>query len=112
MRSRILLSILAILALALSGCAARNARRMTAVMSSWAGQPIGNVIQAWGPPATVYENGNDTKSYVWTDSRTAQLPGRTHGNYVYPGASRTFTRYRLFVVSPSGTIVAWRHGER
>jgi len=93
-----------LLALSFFGCGWQ--KRMTMVMTSWTGHPVNEVIGVWGPPNTVYDNHDGTRSYVW--NTTTQYPSRTQGKYIYPGA--TFTHYWLFVVNTEGKIIGWRFG--
>jgi hypothetical protein len=108
----------------LVGCTGVYNRRMTQMMQPYLDRPVTAVVEAWGPPTTVYDEA-PYKVYVWHSSRTSgggtysqQIPtgGRdaagniqtktvVHGGNVY-----TSNTYRMFWVGADGNCVKYKFG--
>lgn len=67
---------IAILAVALAGCAA------SATMKEYVGQPLMQPVLKNGPPAASYDMGDGTRAFMWTQGRsyTAPATAMTTGN--------------------------------
>ena len=109
---------LLVLVITLAGCAARSNRQMTQEMNSRVGQNIAQVIDAWGPPSTVYDE-DQSKVYVWSSQNSFTTPGRsrtvTYGPGTtrernYPGVTITRNDYKMLWVDAGGTVTKWRIG--
>ncbi len=100
--------------LLLTACATRH-QRLAQTMPSWVGKPVAEVIQVWGPPSTVYDDGPG-KVYVWHEHVVRTVGGG--GGRVRPdgriSADPTVTinrnYYRMFWVNKDGVIVRWKAG--
>jgi hypothetical protein len=119
---RLTLGVLLLAAFSFSGCAHING-----VMRSWEGQHYAQLIERWGPPQQVFDDGADGRILVYTTDRAWVVPGtaRTtttfnataYDNLIWGTAtSRTvytpaqlqgYTAYRMFWIDRSGHIYRW-----
>ena len=94
--------------LLLTACATRH-QRLAQTMPSWVGRPVAEVIQVWGPPSTVYDDGPH-KVYVWHEHVVRTVGGAAVGD---PDMSTTTVNrnyYRMFWANKEGIIVRWKAG--
>lgn len=116
------ISIIAV-ALALSGCAAQVNR----MMASWEGHHFSDLIEKWGPPQQVFEDGSGGRIFIYAANRTWVTPGysTTHttglatayNNQIWgsansyttytPAQVNGYTAYRMFWISSTGIIYRW-----
>lgn len=126
MSSRLAFLVVLSFLVSLSACAAHYNRKTAVMMDLWIGKPVTQVIEEWGPPTTVYDEGSQ-KVYVWHSSRTSgggsysqQIPtgtrdaaGHLETKTVVHGAPvRTVNTYRMFWVDADGTIKRWKFGRQ
>lgn len=106
------------LALLLAGCA--TTANFEKILQDSVGRPEADLIQAWGPPSSVYESG-ESKYLTWQRGSSGYVPGvaptyRTYaiGNTLYtqptggsPGFAYTnHCKYTLELVR--GVVRSWR----
>lgn len=121
-RKRLILVII-ISALVLMGCAARIGN----VMRSWEGAHYSSLIARWGPPQQVFEDGQEGRILIYTQTRQGTVPGKSqthtrgsvtiYDDYIWGSAkSRTeyippqtygYTAYRMFWINKDGYIYKW-----
>ncbi|MDP4198576.1 MAG: hypothetical protein Q8922_00430 [Bacteroidota bacterium] len=97
-----LLSIL-LLAMALSGC---MADRISEKMKSWVGRSEADLVQAWGPPTSVYklDDGSKVLTYAYeNDDASSRVDAFGVRRY-----SEATQRTRSFTIGPNGIVVRWR----
>ena len=105
--------------LLLSACGTTD--KYEAILDSWLGSTESHLVDSWGPPSGVYENGG--KRYLtYIQSRSGYIPGtaptyqtQIYGNTAYttsyggsPGFAFTRSCKTTFTIS-RGTIRNWRH---
>ena len=105
--------------LLLSACA--TAEKYEAILKSWVGNSESSLINSWGPPDSVYENGGQ-KYLTYFKSRSGYVPGTSPtyqtqliGNTAYttsyggsPGFAYNQNCKTTFTVS-RGKIIQWRY---
>ena len=121
-----------LMALVFLGCAHKNTSE---IMNSWMGSHISEVIQSWGPPTQVADDGAGGRIYIWrpqpmtTTPPTIQKRGVLRWNallqqYEYveeTSPTQTLNEalqkiaidmhnksYKMFYVRPNGIIYHWR----
>ena len=113
-----------IIALALvTGCAAR----INAIMQSWEGNHVSDLIASWGPPTQVVPDGSGGQILIYASTRaftapgysTTTITGSTYGSGTYaygqatghttytPPTTTSYTAYRMFWVNEQGRIYRW-----
>jgi len=108
----------ALLSLLISACA--TTANYEAVLNSWKGQNISDLINDWGYPINSYKLPNGNTVYMYSSSNTYITPRNTtttyevRGNTIY-GRSNTYGGQTLnywcntfFEADESGQIVTWR----
>jgi hypothetical protein len=109
--------------LATSGCAGR----INAVMESWRGGHVSDLIASWGPPTQVMPDGyggqilaySDTRAFVMPGYGTTTVTGSAYrsGSNVYgqatgyttymPPVTTSYRAYRMFWVNEQGRVYRW-----
>jgi hypothetical protein len=119
--------LLASLLVPLAGCGIAN---MNALMESWEGSEVKDLIAKWGPPSQLYSDGkggavlvyNYTTSYttpahsdtvttaqVTASDRTGPQAWEMQSRTVYtPAQVYTYSKWRAFWVNPQGIIYSWQ----
>jgi hypothetical protein len=102
-----------IISLCLVLCAGCTTERdINAIMNSWKGSKIDDVIASWGPPSQVIDDSNGGRIMIWTEfsSPTSRGTAMTK-NY---GSGSSFVNYipgktnnRTFWVDGNGIIYKW-----
>jgi hypothetical protein len=104
--------------LLLAGCATEA--KYEAALKSWVGNSESSLVNSWGPPDSVYENGG-TKYLTYQKSRSGYIPGTTPtyqtqiiGNTAYTNSYGGSSGYSYnqnckttFTIS-GGRITNWR----
>ncbi len=96
------------MALSLLGCAYKSTSE---IMNSWKGSHISQVIQSWGPPTQVTEDGAGGKIYIWRPQPITlpDTPASPHLIDVRPLIVEQHNKsYKMFYVRPNGTVYYWR----
>lgn len=110
-----------VLAAALLLCACATTENYENILKGFVGKSEDQLVQAWGPPDTVYETGGK-KYLTYVRSHTGYVPGtpptyqtRIIGNRAYTtgygGSAGYFYQLHCkttFTLS-GGTVTAWRH---
>jgi hypothetical protein len=105
----------------LTGC--MTAGKMDAVMGSWQGRNVNDLVASWGPPTQVLDDGQGGKIYCYQVTSSVTVPGTstTHGTayksgdqtrydsqtYTSPEYRYQVTKDRMFWVDKAGTIYRW-----
>ncbi|MYB63494.1 hypothetical protein F4X73_02280 [Candidatus Poribacteria bacterium] len=107
-------------AFSLLGCAYKSTNE---IMNSWMGSHISQVIQSWGPPNQITEDGAGGKIYIWQPEPIPLPPEpsiRPGTNTREVAQDRYYAslkrlkimahnnRYKMFYVRPNGIIYHWR----
>ena len=83
-------------------------------MKSWMGNHQGSLIDSWGPPDRITDDGRGGRILIWEKYvRTGQTPGRWGTNWfggrVYTApVEQSYTRSRMFWVNADGIVYSWR----
>jgi hypothetical protein len=120
------LVVVSVLAVGLSiACAARRFDRL---MQNWEGRPLSQLLTTWGPPRSVYSDGNGGHVIVYVPASDAAPAAQRHASTTAPQladeilnglgarpvfapqASASWQVYRLFFVDLEGRIsgVRWK----
>jgi hypothetical protein len=103
------LVVVSVLAVGLSiACAARRFDRL---MQNWEGRPLSQLLTTWGPPRSVYSDGNGGHVIVYVPASDAAPAAQRHASTTAPPqASASWQVYRLFFVDLEGRIsgVRWK----
>ncbi len=83
--------LLLVVALTNVGCIGAITEENNAIMSSWEGMPEAKLIQEWGPPPYVRDDGQGGRVLIYGNFNAA---------------------YRMFYVNSAGYICSWRWGGR
>jgi hypothetical protein len=116
--------ILILVALTVSyGCA----ERINQVMSSWDGHHFSDLIEKWGPPSQIFDDGNEGRIFNYDLDRSYVTPGTSntytsesaniYGNSIF-GSSNSYTTftpsqiysyksYRIFWINRDGYVYRW-----
>jgi len=81
-------------ALLLTSCA--TTANYEAILNSWLGQPVDNLVSSWGPPQSSFTLSNGGQVLEYSDQRNMQMPG-----YSYTTPQTTYQ---------SGTVSAYGSG--
>lgn len=96
-------------AFSLLGCAYKSTNE---IMNSWMGSHISQVIQSWGPPTHITEDGAGGRIYIWRPQPMAlpdTPPASPHLIDVRPFiVDRHNKSYKMFYVRSNGIIYYWR----
>lgn len=90
-------------------------------MEVWMDAHYADLIDSWGPPQRVFDDGSGGQVMVWVKNRESIVPGHVVDNvvdYDDDGSPRAFANYRptqiyeyqvwrAFWVNSSGTIYRW-----
>ena len=69
----------------LVGCAAH---RYENTLNAWVGVTVDQLVDTWGPPTNIYDNGTGDTFYVWH----TEGPSYTRNGWIYtPHCDTTFT---------------------
>ena len=106
-----------------SGCSGPAINRMNETMKTWEGHHYSHLIERWGPPTQVLDDGAGGKIYCYQSSISYTTPGSSYttgntnvlgsmayyrGNTVHiPPQTRQYDRFRMFWVNPDGYIYKW-----
>lgn len=94
-------------------------------LDSWMGHHYSGLIQSWGPPSGVYEDGQGGRVLVYSTEVSRVLPGYAvasaqagdgpsgdvwaRGESVYlPARVQRWDSYNMMYVRPDGTLYYWR----
>ncbi len=106
-------------ALIISGCA--TTAKYEAILNSWTGSNINDLVSSWGYPANSFKAPNGNTVYVYSSSGSYTMPTNTastynvYGNTVYGNSTTTggqtlnFWCNTFFEVSESNIITTWRY---
>ena len=117
--SRLLSTGLLLLVLSLTGCVSQ----MNNTMKSWEGSHFSSLIESWGPPNQVLDDGQDGKIFCYQSTGSFSTPGSStttgnaysfgntanyYGTTAYnPPQTYSYQRYRMFWVNSAGYIYKW-----
>jgi hypothetical protein len=60
----------------LGGCA--TTANYEAILQSWIGQPVDNLVSTWGPPQSSFTLSNGGQVLEYSDQRNMQMPGYSY----------------------------------
>lgn len=116
------LFVLVILPIFISACA--TTKKYEAVLNSWMGSDVNNLINSWGYPQGTFDAPNGNKVYVYSRGGSVRMPQTYqttanvygYGNMaygtattnVYGGQTLHFWCNTFFEVDSSQRIVRWR----
>jgi hypothetical protein len=102
------------------GCASR----VNKTMKSWEGAQMNQLLEKWGPPQQVFDDGSGGRVFVYVFDREFTTPGHawTHGQIVEygnqlwlrayttytPPQTNGYTAYRMFWINRQGKIYRWQ----
>lgn len=116
MKLRVL--IIGIVMLALAGCA--TSAKYNAVLDTWMGHDINELVQSWGYPINSFKAPNGNTVYVYGNSSSYTMPTQTNttynvvGNTVYGnsyttgGQTLNYWCNTFFEVDEGNVIINWR----
>ena len=95
------------------GCAYKS---NTEIMNSWMGSHISSVIQSWGPPTQITDDGAGGKIYIWRpqpiplppESPYATAQEQLNTTYRRIAIQAHNRRHKMFYVRPNGIVYHWR----
>ena len=102
-------SILLVLVFFFSGCT----KRISDTMASWVGHHKSTLIQSWGPPTSISDDGQGGEVFTYTYKRNMNTTHNTTYNK-YNNSLNTISRnnsyqaIRMFYINKQGKIYHWR----
>ena len=111
------LFLLAVAIVFFTGC--QTDQQRNAVMASWMGHNVNDLIASWGAPDNVMADGKGGQILIYDKSGQLVLPGETTttinaygstavaNSYTTPGTVIKLRRQRMFWVDSNGTIYRW-----
>lgn len=99
---------------AFAGCA--TTAKFEAKLQNWIGYSEDALLQAWGPPSSVYRMDSGGKMLPFDSRGSVRLPthettsliGNTAHTNVYGGQTVNVWYSTTFTISPEGQVVHWR----
>jgi len=92
-------------ALSLGGC--MTAKKMNAIMDSWMGSNVNDLIASWGPPNGVMSDGKGGQILIYDQSGQMTLPGTATTTANYSGyTTARYTGYGTATANTYGTAGA------
>ena len=92
------------MALSLLGCAYKSTNE---IMNSWKGSYISEVIQSWGPPTQITEDGSGGKIYIWSEQVIIPNAVETLFGKSRKSPPQIIERVRMFYVRHNGIVYHW-----
>ena len=97
------------MAFSLFGCAYKSTYKSTnEIMNSWMGSHISQVIQSWGPPTQITDDGAGGKIYIWSEQ--VIIPnalGTLFDGPTHKSPQHIIERVRMFYVRPNNIVYHW-----
>ena len=109
MKKIIIVVITLFIIFSLTSCATIYAKRIDDMMKSWIGDTKQHLLQKWGPPTDIFDNGEDGE--IWTYSFYRQTTGyatKTNRGNIFWRAPQQYEAVRQFYIDKDGLIFAYR----
>ena len=105
-----ILSIFLLIVFLFSGC---FTKRISETMQSWVGHHKSSLIQSWGPPSSISDDGKGGEIYIYNFNRNLNTTHTTTYNQYNNSLNTTsrnnsYTANRMFFINKDGNIYNWR----
>ena len=90
------------------GCSTRqdNESQMNEMMASWEGHHYSDLIESWGPPTQIIDDGEGGEIVCYESTRS--VTSGSIGRYgAYSGNTTSYNTYRMFWIDDDGNIYKW-----